>query len=125
MLGAPQSSSPQVASNQTSVVPPAQAQEGQPTPPEPTPTPAPQKPADFPSSQPLVGASVVSLLNPFSLSKVVSLSFALLVLIVLVVDWYVAWKRNLIRISGRNWAHVSFMGIIIILVIIIQQGLIL
>lgn len=135
MLGTPQTSSPQVASGQNNVIPPAQAQETQTTPtstpspqtsPIPTPTPTPQKPANFDDvQQPMTAGSIVSLLNPFSLAKVISLSFALLVVIVLVVDWYIAWKNNLIRISGRNWAHVAFMGIVIILVIIIRQGLIL
>lgn len=126
MLGTPQTSSPQVASGQTSIIPPAQAQETQAQKPQPTPTPTPPKPAEFSQPRPATfTAGIASLLNPFSLSKVISLSFALLVLIVLLVDWYIAYRKNLIRLSGRNWAHVGFIGVIIILVIILQQGLIL
>ena len=69
--------------------------------------------------------SLSSRLSPFSFSRSVSISFVLLVTFTLALDWFVVWRRNIIRISGKTWAHLTFMATILIMILIIKQGLIL
>ena len=64
------------------------------------------------------------LLNTFDVSRSISIAFALLLVIVLAIDWFVAWQQNLIRLSGKNWAHITYLLATIILGIIIKRGLI-
>ncbi len=117
MFGTPQSTSPALTQgDNTSVIPAAQAQE----PPVPTPTPTPKE--NLPTQQ----ASLVQpVFSTFTLSKIISLLFLILIFTVLLIDWFIAWDRNLIRLSGHNWAHLAFLGVIIALSLIIKQGLIL
>ncbi len=64
-------------------------------------------------------------ISPLSLSKVWSVTFALLILFALVVDWVFVLRYNLIRISGKTWAHLTFMWFVLLAVFVIQQGVIL
>ena len=133
MFGTPQSFSPTVSqvSGSTSIVEKAQAQEPVMTI---EPTTKPEAPLAIPTPTPIAETALIPTqdvalnqppLNALTLTKVISYSFLLLILIVLLVDWYIAWDRNLIRLSGRNWAHLAFLGMIFLLGIIIKQGLIL
>lgn len=130
MFGTPQSTAPALTQgSQTTLVREAIAQE--PTVPTLTPTQAPQLPDATPTPTPeqFVPTQISDLnyplINTFTLSKVISLSFVILIFVVLLIDWYVAWDKNLIRISGRNWAHLAYLGLVIALSLIIKQGLIL
>ncbi len=69
--------------------------------------------------------STFPLFDTFQVARSISLAFAFLIMLTLAVDWLIAWQKNLIRISGRSWAHLTFFGFIAILLIIIKQGLIL
>lgn len=64
-------------------------------------------------------------ISPLSLSKVWSVSFAILILFALVVDWVFVLRYNLIRISGKTWAHLTFMWFVLIAIFVIRQGVIL
>lgn len=64
-------------------------------------------------------------ISPLSLSKVWSASFALLILFALAMDWLFVLRYNLIRISGKAWAHLTFMGFVLIAIFVIRQGVIL
>lgn len=64
-------------------------------------------------------------LSPMNLSKVWSMSFVLLILAALSMDWIFVLRYNLIRISGKTWAHLTFMGFVGIAIFVIQQGIIL
>ena len=44
-------------------------------------------------------------LSPLDLSKVWSLSFVILILTALSLDWIFVLRYNLIRISDKSWAH--------------------
>jgi len=130
MFGTPQSTAPALTQgSQTTLVREAIAQE--PTAPTLTPTQKPQLPDATPTPTPeqFVPTQISDLnyplINTFTLSKVISLSFVILIFVVLLIDWYVAWDKNLIRISGRNWAHLAYLGLVIALSLIIKQGLIL
>jgi len=63
-------------------------------------------------------------LSPFKISRSVSLAFLVLVTITLGIDWLIIWRRNIIRISGKTWAHLTYFATIIIIIILIKQGLI-
>ncbi len=64
-------------------------------------------------------------LSSFSMSKVISLSFIILLLVTLGLDWFFVWQKKLVRISGKSWAHTTFFVAILIVAIIIKQGVIL
>jgi len=64
-------------------------------------------------------------LSPLDLSRAWSLAFVVLILFALSLDWIFVLRYNIIRISGKTWAHLTyFIGLAIIL-IIIRQGIIL
>lgn len=64
-------------------------------------------------------------LSPLNLSKVWSMSFVILILAVLSMDWVFVLRYNLIRISGKSWAHLTFIAFIGIAIFVIEQGIIL
>lgn len=66
----------------------------------------------------------VPLFNTFVFSRSVSTSFAILILGVLLIDWLVAWRQNVVRLSGKNWAHITIVSLTITLAFLISQGLI-
>lgn len=129
MFGTPQSQKPNVASGHTSVIKTAQAAA--------TPTPTPT--GSVPDTMPLIDPSPSPLptqitntlpslypgISPFTISKILSFAFAIMILIVFGVDWIVAVNKNLIRLSGKNWAHITFLAFVIGLLVIIKQGVIL
>ncbi len=63
--------------------------------------------------------------SPLSLSKVWSMSFAVLVLFALAMDWIFVLRYNLIRLSGKSWAHLTFMWFVLLAIFVIRQGVIL
>ncbi len=69
--------------------------------------------------------SPASGLSPLKLSKVWSMSFVLLILAALSLDWIFVIRYNLIRISGKTWAHLTFMWFIALAIFVIKQGIIL
>ncbi len=131
MFGAQQAFNPQVNAGTTSVVKPAEAAEVKQvvvpvaeakvvvtqspiseTVQEPDPTPTPT-PASWPRFE------------AYWMNKALSLSFAILVMVVLAIDWLVVWRKNLVRLSGKSWAHLTYLLFVVILTIVIKQGLIL
>ena len=64
-------------------------------------------------------------LSPMDLSRAWSLSFVVLILFVLSLDWIFVLRYNIIRISGKTWAHLTFFAGLAVILIIIRQGIIL
>jgi len=64
-------------------------------------------------------------MSPFYLSKIVSLSFVILLITALALDWFFLWRKKLVRLSGKTWAHLTFFMVIIAIVFIIKQGVVL
>lgn len=119
MFGTPQSAAPAVTQNAASIVQPVLAAQSIPQ----------LSPAPIPLTTPAPEVVVTSLPSQpryslFNASRALSLTFAILIVIVLCIDWFVAWRKNLIRLSGKNWAHLTYMIIIIILAILLRPGLI-
>jgi len=127
MFGTPQSATAQLGDSTSTLIPQAQAQES-PQNITPTPSPQPSTQDEYPIPTPTLFNQDnldFSILNSLAVSKAISLSFAILIFAVLTIDWIVAWDKNLIRLSGKNWAHLTFIVFVIIAVVLISQGQIL
>ena len=72
-----------------------------------------------------VQAPALPAIDSFSLTKAVSISLTLLLLIVMVIDAVVIARKRIVRLSGKAWAHLVFLGILLLVIIGIQPGLIL
>ncbi len=64
-------------------------------------------------------------LSPLDLSRSWSLAFAILILFTLSLDWIFVLRYNLIRLSGKTWAHLTYFAGMAIILLIIRQGIIL
>lgn len=96
-----------------------------------TPTPA---PVVLATPQPTVAPLAVSfltptptpisrvLISPFSSTKGISLATVGLLLGVLVVDGIVTSRRRIVRIGGRTFAHLAFLGMILAIALILKAG---
>lgn len=65
------------------------------------------------------------LFSPFDVSRSISLSFVILIIIALAFDWLIVWRRNIIRISGKNWAHLTYFFTLLVVLILLKQGIVL
>ena len=72
-----------------------------------------------------ISSSLSTTMSSFTLSKVISLSFIILLLITLGLDWFFVWQKKLVRISGKSWAHITFFIAILVVAIIIKHGVVL
>ena len=64
-------------------------------------------------------------LSPLDLSRSWSLAFVILILFALSLDWIFVLRYNLIRLSGKTWAHLTYFAGMAIILLIIRQGIIL
>lgn len=64
------------------------------------------------------------LLSPLDISKSVALSTLGLLAVVLVVDSLLVWRRHTHRLAGRNWAHLSFIVGLMVVVGTLSGGII-
>lgn len=64
-------------------------------------------------------------MSPLNLSKVWSLAFAIIILAALSLDWIFVLRYNIIRISGKNWAHLTYFAFVLLAIIVIKQGIVL
>jgi hypothetical protein len=62
------------------------------------------------------------LVSPFSTTKTVSLTIVGILLGVLVIDAVVTSRRRIARIGGKTFAHLSFLGMILAIVLILKAG---
>lgn len=62
------------------------------------------------------------LISPFSTTKGLSLSIVGLLLFVLVIDAFVTSRKRISRIGGRTFAHLSFLGIITVIILLLKAG---
>lgn len=95
MFGKPLVSTPSVASSKTSAIREAFA------------------------SQPISDKIVVS---PLDLSRSISLAFLILIITTLAFDWFIIWRRNIIRLTGKNWAHLTYFATLAVVLLLIKQG---
>ncbi len=62
------------------------------------------------------------LISPFVTTKGVSLVTILLLLMIMVLDFVITAKRKTARIGGKTFAHISFLGMLLVIVIILKAG---
>lgn len=63
--------------------------------------------------------------TPLQASRSWSLAFIVAFIFLLLFDWLFIWKNNIVRVSGKTWAHLTFFITLLIITVIIKQGLIL
>ena len=91
--------------------------------PEPVPTPAPLF-----IEQPTVAAQTIDvndgqvLVSPFIATKTLSLVVTGFLLVILVIDAVVISRRRIARVSGRTFAHMAFIGMIIAVALVLKAG---
>ncbi len=64
-------------------------------------------------------------ISSFDVSRSISLAFAILIIFTLAFDWLIVWRRNIIRISGKTWAHLTYFLTLLAILILLKQGLVL
>lgn len=114
------------------VAPVAKAEEAKPAEVKPTatvlpePTPIIEKPATTAFFVPTDNSNLVQvpkgLISPFKITKGVSLGVAGILLAVLVIDGTLVSRKRIARIGGRTFAHVAFIGMIIVIVLLLRAG---
>jgi hypothetical protein len=62
------------------------------------------------------------LISPFNTTKTVSVMIVALLLAVLIIDGVVTSRRRIARIAGRTFAHLSFLGMILAIILILKAG---
>ena len=72
-----------------------------------------------------VVAPVKTSISPFEFFKKISLVVLEFVFIVMVVDGIYVYFRGISRVAGRNLAHLSFLGMVAAIVVILKAGRIL
>lgn len=65
------------------------------------------------------------LVSPSQVTQVFGMILVALILGTLVVDWAIAHRRKSVRLVGRNWAHLTYLGTIALMLIQYAQGRIL
>lgn len=64
-------------------------------------------------------------MSPMDLSRAWSLAFVVLILFALSLDWIFVLRYNIVRISGKTWAHLTYFVGLAIILLIIRQGIVL
>lgn len=64
-------------------------------------------------------------ISPFDASKSWSMAFVIIIILALSMDWLFVWRNNIVRISGKTWAHLTYFIALATILIIIRQGIIL
>ena len=65
------------------------------------------------------------LISPFNLVRDLSFFFLIILFIVFLVDAIIVSRKNITRVSGRSFAHISFIGMILAIAFILKAGKIL
>jgi len=65
------------------------------------------------------------LISPFNLVRDLSFSFLIIFFVVFLIDAIIVSRKNITRVSGRSFAHISFIGMILAIAFILKAGKIL
>ncbi len=65
------------------------------------------------------------LISPFNTTRAVSLVTIVSLLVIMVIDGVVTWRKRTPRVGGRTFAHLAFLGMILAIVMIARAGKIL
>lgn len=84
-----------------------------------------------PVAEPVIEAPVaketlpVSWFSSFHLTKAVSISLTAILLAAIVVDSLIITRKKIVRLSGKGFAHVIFLSVLLIILLGLQPGLVL
>lgn len=67
-------------------------------------------------------AKTKRIISPNQISQVFGMLLIVLILGTLLADWIIAHRRRSVRLVGKNWAHLTFLGIIILMLMQYAQG---
>lgn len=70
-------------------------------------------------------SGIKSLFSPFDVTRAMSLVTIIVLGIVMVVDAIIVSKKRITRLSGKNMAHLAFLGVILSIILIAGSGRIL
>ena len=62
------------------------------------------------------------LVSPFVTTRNTSMVVVSILVIVFLVDWLLVSKRRITRISGKSFAHIAFLGMILSIILILKAG---
>ena len=62
------------------------------------------------------------LISPFKSTKDISVVVTILLLVVMVFDGLIIARRKITRVSGRSFAHIAFLGMILTILLIARAG---
>ncbi len=62
------------------------------------------------------------LISPFITTKDFSLAVVGLLILVLIIDGLITNRRRIVRIGGRTFAHLAFLGMILAIILILRAG---
>jgi len=65
------------------------------------------------------------LFNPYKLTKIISVALALLLLIILGIDGFLVYRRRIVRLSGHNMAHMTYLLMLLLSIYFLGRGSIL
>lgn len=65
------------------------------------------------------------MISPTEITQAFGLVLVSLILGTLVVDWVIAHRRRSVRLVGRNWAHITYLTIVVLMLLQYAQGRIL
>lgn len=67
---------------------------------------------------------VTTVISPLAITKSISAAIFAVLIFALIIDLYIIRKKKVNRISGKNLAHAGFLAVILLLIILSQQGVI-
>lgn len=67
---------------------------------------------------------VTTVISPLAITKSISAAIFAILIFALIIDLYIIRKKKVNRISGKNLAHAGFLAVILLLIILSQQGVI-
>lgn len=91
--------------------------------PNPTITPVPATPTPTPTPQTeIISGASKPVSSPFAFTKNLSLGVVGLLLLILSIDLAVVRRKRITRIGGRTLAHISYLGMILAVILILKAG---
>jgi len=63
--------------------------------------------------------------NSFQLTKAMSISLTIILLLVIVIDSIIITKKRIVRLSGKGLAHLIFLSVLLIILLVVQPGIVL
>lgn len=72
-----------------------------------------------------ISTTVDNLVSPTLITQTFGIILVALILGTLTVDWVIAHKKKTVRLVGKNWAHLTFLGVIALMMLQLVEGRIL